>query len=93
MMILNVFMSVKPEMEEQFVADMQPLMASSRAETGNIFYTLYKQMDAPQKYVFIEHWKDQAAIDFHNATTHFQAFAAKIDVYFDQPLDIKRYEG
>lgn len=92
MIILNVFMSVKPEIESQFVSDMQPLMEKSRAEVGNVFYTLYKQVDQPQKYVFIEHWKDEDAVQAHNATAHFQAFAAKLDMYFDQPLDIKRYE-
>ncbi|HGM0547709.1 TPA: putative quinol monooxygenase, partial [Neisseria gonorrhoeae] len=31
------------------------------------------------RFVFVENWKSQAAIDEHNASAHFQAFVQSVD--------------
>lgn len=47
-------------------------MEKSRAEAGNISYHLYEDMDDPDILTFIEEWKDQAAVDVHADSEHFQ---------------------
>ncbi len=47
------------------------LVAKSQAEEGNLSYTLNQSLSDPRVHTFLECWKDQAAIDSHNASEHF----------------------
>ena len=62
---------VKPEKIYKFRALGAELVESSRAEAGNLSYTMNVNTTDPLLYAFIEVWKDQAAIDSHNASEHF----------------------
>ena len=69
---------VKPECVQAFKDTAKELIDKSRAEEGNIFYTLNVSKNDPNTLVFIENWKDQAAIDFHNKTDHFTSIVPKL---------------
>lgn len=63
---------IKEGMEEEFKKVVRELVEKSSAEEGNIFYSINQSLDNPREFAFIECWRDQAAIDIHNATEHFQ---------------------
>ncbi|NLX49964.1 MAG: antibiotic biosynthesis monooxygenase [Methanospirillum sp.] len=67
------------------------LVRASRDEAGNISYDFFADLSDPARFTFIEVWKDQAAIDLHNATPHFQGFVEKAGPLFDGPLEIGLY--
>lgn len=69
---------VKPECVQAFKDAAKELIEKSRAEEGNIFYTLNVSKNDPNTLVFIEAWKDQAAIEFHNKTEHFISAVPKL---------------
>ncbi len=69
---------VKPECVQAFKDTAKELIEKSRAEEGNIFYTLNVSVNDPNTLVFIENWKDQAAIDFHNKSEHFTGIVPKL---------------
>ncbi len=71
--------TVKPEFRDELAAEFTQLVKASRAEAGNNSYDLHQEIDQPNRFVFIENWKSQAAIDAHNASEHFQAFVHAID--------------
>lgn len=71
--------TVKPEFRDELAAEFTQLVKASRAEAGNNSYDLHQEIDRPNRFVFIENWKSQAAIDAHNASEHFQAFVRAID--------------
>ncbi|WP_277510653.1 MULTISPECIES: putative quinol monooxygenase [unclassified Ereboglobus] len=50
----------------------------TRKEAGNISYVLHQDTTNPLKYTIIEVWKNQEAIDLHNKSAHFLAFAGTI---------------
>ncbi|MBP2002032.1 quinol monooxygenase YgiN [Paenibacillus shirakamiensis] len=93
MIILNVFIEVRADKEEEFLASVHDLLDPSRQEEGNILYSLFKQTDAEQKYVTIEHWQDQQAVDQHMNSEHFKSFAVQLKDYVVKPLDFKKYEA
>ena len=64
-------MTVKKDKVEEFKEIVRELIEKSRAEEGNIFYTLNQNLEDAQKLTFIECWKDEEAIRIHNATPHF----------------------
>ncbi len=64
-------MLVKEECVDKFIELTKNLVEKSRAEEGNVFYSINRSVNEDRVFAFIECWKDQAAIDFHNATPHF----------------------
>lgn len=71
MKIINAVFFIKADKREDFLADIAPLIESSRAEAGNHGYQLYEAVDLPNQFVMVEEWEDQAAIDQHNTNPHF----------------------
>ncbi|WP_161554646.1 antibiotic biosynthesis monooxygenase [Ereboglobus luteus] len=63
----------------------------TRKEPGNISYALHQDTVNPLKYTIIEVWKNQEAIDLHNKSAHFLAFAETIKDKVDSlSIDIIR---
>lgn len=71
-------MKVKAECVDTFKSLAKELVEKSRAEEGNVSYSLNERIGDPTTLAFIEIWKDQAAIDTHNATEHFTGILPKL---------------
>lgn len=69
---------VKEGMEEQYKALAKDLVLCSQAEEGNITYTLNQDITDPRSFAMIEIWKDQEAIEKHNASEHFTTIVPKL---------------
>lgn len=55
----------------------------SRKEEGCLFYDLHVDQSEPLRFVFIEGWKDQAAIEHHKTTEHYQLMAKAVGELLD----------
>ena len=71
-------LKVKSENLETFINLAKTLIEKSRAESGNVSYTLNQHLEEPITVAFIETWKDQQAIDIHNATEHYTTIFPKL---------------
>ena len=72
---------------DSFKAAATELVTKSRAEEGNVFYTLNASTSNPCQMAFVECWKDQNTIDFHNATEHFTGILPKlVDMCTEAPV-------
>jgi len=69
----------KPELKDEVLKAIQAVVDATRKETGCISYNVFEDVTNPLKFVFIENWKSQAAIDSHNNSPHFKAFVKAID--------------
>jgi len=67
-------MTVKPEAIKDILPVYQMLVQGSQEEDGCIFYNLHQDINDSTKFIMLEEWKSQAAIDFHNNTEHYKAF-------------------
>ena len=81
---------VKADKVEEFKAAARELVENSRAEAGNVFYSLNVSATNPRLLAFIECWKDQEAIDIHNATEHFTGILPKLGEMCEegQPVEL-----
>ena len=88
-------MLVKEGEVEHFKEIAKELVQKSSAEEGNISYTLNASISDPRVLTFIEFWKDQAAIEAHNASEHFRRIVpltqalcedASVDLYTELDL-------
>lgn len=56
---------------------MEELVAKSRAEPGVLAYTFATDILDPELIRIFEIYEDQAALEFHMASSHFQAWRPK----------------
>ncbi|ASK27882.1 antibiotic biosynthesis monooxygenase [Neisseria chenwenguii] len=76
---ITAVITVKPECRQELQEVFQALIPASRREAGNIRYDLHQDLQNENRFVFFENWRDQAAVDEHNASAHFQAFVDAIE--------------
>jgi quinol monooxygenase YgiN len=67
---------VKAGQEKAFIEIASKLVTATRAEEGNLFYTLYQSTENPVEFIFYEEYKDDDAFETHASSAHFAAFAA-----------------
>ena len=63
---------LKEGKKAEFIKTAEELIQKSRAEEGNISYSLFEDVNNENIVAFIEEWKDLKAIEFHNNTEHFK---------------------
>jgi quinol monooxygenase YgiN len=83
---------VKPEKVAEFVQAARPLIDSSSTEPGCESYMLYQNPYDKTKFIFVELWKDQVAIDNHFSMSYFKAFGPKTSDWLLQPTELKIFD-
>nr|WP_207734326.1 putative quinol monooxygenase [Anaerotruncus rubiinfantis] len=70
------------------------LQEKSQAEDGNLEYLLYEDTRDENVLTFIEKWRDQAAIDRHNASEHFTRIVPQLGELKDKSrCDLRIYKA
>lgn len=93
MIIIHAVFHVNPELEDQFLEEVKPLVVASAAEEGNLSYELFRHTEQENVFIMVETWRDPEAVAEHNSSEHFTAFAAKAGTFLSAPLDIKVFNG
>ena len=75
----------------EFLRLAERLVAASRAEAGNVSYGLYASADAPERVACLEEWKDEAAVEAHNATPHFTEICPALGAFLKEPMQVTTY--
>jgi quinol monooxygenase YgiN len=76
MLLLTAFIQVAPTDREAIQAALPGVIAATRAEEGCEDYGCYEDTQSPGRYVFVERWRDKAALDRHLGTPHMAAWMA-----------------
>lgn len=71
-------MLVRADKVEEFKETARELVEKSRAEEGNVFYSLNVSTKDPRLLAFIECWKDRDALALHETTEHFRGILPKL---------------
>jgi quinol monooxygenase YgiN len=84
---------VKPGAGPDFVAKFSPIVASVRKEPGCLEYQLFVAQDAPETFVMLERWQDQAALEAALAKAHSKGDDPKeLMKLLDGPPAREKYE-
>lgn len=89
---LIVTVPVATEKAAAFEEMVKPLVENSRKEPGNISYDIYPDVLHPNWYLILETWESDDALQIHNQTAHYLAFAESINEYLAGPLTLHRIE-
>ncbi len=72
--VLDVHMEAAPGRAEDVAKALGALLSPTRQEPGCLEYQLHRDPENPLKFLFFERFANQAALDAHLASPHFQAF-------------------
>jgi quinol monooxygenase YgiN len=87
--LLPVFIA-KPEHSTELLDQLLTLQRASRADPGCITYRVLRDMDQPDRFVLVEEWSDQGALEAHNAQPHVTDFVAAVDDLLVEPFVVTR---
>ena len=85
-------MTVKEGRQKEFIAAVREMVEKSSAEEGNVFYTLNADRANERRFAIIECWKDQAAIEAHNASEHFRTLRPGYASLCEGPAQLEIYD-
>jgi quinol monooxygenase YgiN len=55
------------------------MVAPSKAEPGVVFYEITQYKDNPRKFMAVETWEDEAALDGHRASAHYAVYKSSYE--------------
>ena len=83
---LVVPMSIRPEREAEFLAFARKSIADvKREEPGTLVYALNKRADRPHAYVWIERYRDEAALQAHERRLREAGVIEKVRPFWASP--------
>lgn len=75
--VIHARVYLKPEKVAEFIEAAKMMVDSSNMEPGCISYQLFQDPYNTTQFIFVEVWKDQAAIDAHFAMPYFTAWGPR----------------
>ena len=82
---------IRPDCIERFQTLARELARASREEPGCLGYSLNQSREDPRLHAFIECWADQAALDAHGASAHFQRIVPQFAVLTEERPPVEYY--
>lgn len=77
MVVLAVTWVANPGHEEKVAAIFAKLQTASRQEPGCLMYIVHRHLDDARHFFIYEQYRDDAALQAHRESAHFQEFAIK----------------
>jgi len=68
------------KMKELLTAMVEP----SKAEDGCILYDIYQYENNRRKFMAVETWRDEAALDGHKASAHYAVYKSSYEPFCDE---------
>lgn len=87
MIVAKLF--VKPDKVKDFTEAAKEMIENSHKEPGCISYQLYQDPYDNTRFVFVEEYSNQAAVESHFSTDYFKGFGPKIADFVTGPAEIK----
>lgn len=60
------------------------MVIPSKAEDGCILYDIYQYENNPRKFMAVETWRDEAALNGHKASTHYSVYKSSYEPFCDK---------
>ncbi len=60
------------------------MVIPSKAEDGCLFYEIFQYENNPKKFMAVETWRDEAALDGHKASSHYKIYKTSYEPFCDE---------
>ena len=91
MLVVHVFVHVKPESVEKFVAATLENARASVQEPGVMRFDVLRQEDDPSRFVFVEIYRTADAPARHKATAHYAKWRDTVEPMMAEPRRSVKY--
>ena len=91
MIIVTVYVSVKPEMAEGFIRATNENAQNSIWEPGIIRFDFIQQADDPSNFLLLEVYKNEDAITSHKETSHYSKWKNTVENMMSLPRKSIKY--
>ncbi|MBE0491984.1 MAG: antibiotic biosynthesis monooxygenase [Sulfurospirillum sp.] len=92
MITKQVIFIAKEDGIEQMKALLGTMVQASKDEDGCAAYDIYQLKEEPRKFIVIESWTDDAALDGHKASAHYKHYKSNYEPFcaekYSHDLDI-----
>lgn len=93
MILLIARVPVKEGRMDDFLKEAARVAEPSRKEEGCSSYEYFVSGEGKNLVVFLEFWKDKAAITYHNGTEHFLKFQQGVERFLGGAPEVAFYNG
>ena len=80
-----VHVHVKPENRRQFIEATLENARNTIQEPGNLRFDVIQQVDAPNRFVLYEVYRDEAGMAAHKETPHYAAWRDAVEPWMAEP--------
>ena len=87
MIVVTARVAVSEQQRERFISVASEMCARSREENGCRGYRVYADLEQPDRYVFVEEWDDEQALQEHFGRPHTRTFLADLAGLLAAPAD------
>lgn len=91
--VIHAHVYLKKERVAEFIEAARNMIDSSNMEPGCISYQLFRDPYTETNLIFVEVWKDQAAIDAHFKMPYFLAWGPKTAGWYEKPTELKIFNA
>ena len=71
----------KPDGIEKMKELLSAMVVPSKVEDGCLFYEIVQYENRPEKFMAIETWRDEVALDGHKASAHYAIYKGSYEPY------------
>lgn len=79
----------KAEHRAEVEAELRRMVAATRAEPGCLRYDLFADQDGGSGFSLVEAYTDEAALEAHRASAHYQTFRGRIGDWLAAPTAVQ----
>jgi quinol monooxygenase YgiN len=76
LLIIHVWMRIAADRQDDFARAAAAVEAASQSDEGCLFYRYHRSLTDPDRFMLVERWTDDEALQKHLATPHVQAYFA-----------------
>jgi quinol monooxygenase YgiN len=87
MIVVTGRVQIPAEHRGRFIELATEMCARSREEDGCVGYRVYADLEQADRYVFVEEWSDDAALQRHFAQPHTSSFMSELPGLLGEPPD------
>lgn len=80
-----------PNNQAKYLSLATTLVEKSRQEPGCISYDMYQDIRDENTFIFMEVWKDEAAIEKHNMSDHYTTIVPLLSTLRVAPAEVRLY--
>ena len=70
--------------EDKMKELLSAMVVPSKAEDGCIFYEIVQYKENPRKFMAVETWRDEKALDGHKASAHYKVYKSSYEPFCEK---------